>query len=91
MTNAKNKPEEMQSNLERRRRARNLTRKELGEKTGVDWRKIESWEQYPEKINRAEAYAVLRVAECLRCKSIREILELDPTKPYLQKRQSNVQ
>lgn len=79
------KPPEMQSNLERRRRARGLTRKQLGEKTGVKPRSIEKWEQYPLTINNAPAALVLRLAECLRCKSTREILELDPEKPYLQK------
>ena len=60
--------------LQERRLAAGMTQKELSEKTGVNLRMIQYYEQGVKDINRAEARTVLKLADALGCE-VRDILE----------------
>lgn len=62
--------------LKTMRTNRGLSQSELAEKSGVDVRMIQHYEQGTKDINRAKAITAVRLSEALRCK-IRDILNPD--------------
>ena len=65
------------SNLKDHRKAANLTRRELAERSCVNYRMIEQYEQGVKDINRAEAMTVHLLAKALGCE-MRDIMEFEP-------------
>lgn len=63
-----------QSKLKRIRLARGISQKELAEKSGVDVRSIQMYEQKRNNINKAQAETLLKISKVLGC-SIEELLE----------------
>ena len=61
-------------NLKRIREARNLTQAQLAEKSGVNLRMVQYYENGFKDINKAQAITLYRVAKALECK-IEDILE----------------
>lgn len=68
MINIKNK-EIMgyKSKLKRLRVSNGMTQNELSELSGINIKSIASYEQNPEKINKASVESVYNIAECLGC------------------------
>lgn len=64
------------SKLQDRRKACGLTQKELSERSGVNQRMIQGYEQGIKKINAAEAIRVLKLAKVLGCQ-IEDLLEVE--------------
>lgn len=64
------------SNLKKIRIAKGLTQKELSERSRVNIRLIQDYEQGHKPINNAKAITVYKLAEALGC-NVWEILELD--------------
>lgn len=58
-----------------KREMKNMTQKELAEKSEIDIRLIQSYEQGRRDINKASAISVWKLAKALEC-SVEEILEL---------------
>ena len=61
------------SNLKRIRELRNLTQAELSDKSGVNIRMIQHYEQGTKDIKKGNVMAVLSLADALRC-DIRDII-----------------
>ena len=53
--------------LQRIRKARGLTQRELAQKSGVDIRSIQMYEQRKNDINKAQADTLAKIARCLNC------------------------
>lgn len=64
------------SKLQDRRKAANLTQRELAERSGVNRRIIEHYEQGIRDINKAEAMTVHLLASALGC-DMRDIMEFE--------------
>lgn len=64
------------SNLKNRRKAANFTQRELAERSGVNRRIIEQYEQGIRDINKAEAMTVHLLAAALEC-NMRDIMEFE--------------
>ena len=62
------------SNLKRIREERNLTQAQLSEKSGVNLRMVQYYENGFKDINKAQAIALYHVANALECK-IEDLLE----------------
>lgn len=63
------------TNLKKIREAAGMTQRELAEKTGVNLRMIQFYEQGVKRINAAEALTVLRLADALGVE-VRDLLEI---------------
>ena len=63
----------MKSNLKKIRESRGLTQAELANKTGVNLRLIQHYEQMTKNINKAAVDTVIKLAQGLNCK-VAEIL-----------------
>ena len=63
------------SNLRNTRIAYNLTQKELSDRSGVNIRLIQDYEQGHKQINNAKAITVYKLSEVLGC-NVRDLLEL---------------
>lgn len=61
------------SNLKRIRELRNLTQAELSEKSGVNIRMIQHYEQGTKDIKKGNVMTVLSLADALRC-DVRDII-----------------
>lgn len=64
----------MVSNLKKVRESKGFTQKELAERSGVNIRQIQHYEQGTHSINGASVTTALKIADALGC-AIREILE----------------
>ena len=64
------------SNLRNTRIAYDLTQKELSERSGINIRLIQDYEQGHKPINNAKAITVYKLAQALGC-NVSELLELD--------------
>lgn len=64
------------TNLKNNRIAYGLTQKELSERSGVNVRIIQHYEQGFRDINKAEAMTVYKLSEALGC-SVKDILEFE--------------
>jgi len=64
------------SNLQYHRNVKNITQKELSERSGVNIRMIQYYEQGFRDINKAEAMTVYKLAQALGC-SVKDILEFE--------------
>lgn len=62
------------SKLKRMRVSSGMTQGELSELSGINIKSIASYEQNPEKINKASVESVYNLADCLGC-SIDDIIE----------------
>ncbi len=62
------------SNLKRIREERNITQAQLSEKSGVNLRMIQHYEQGVKNINKAQGITVLKLANALEC-DLKDILE----------------
>ncbi len=62
------------SNLKRIREERNLTQAQLSEKSGVNLRMIQHYEQGVKDINNARGITVLKLANALEC-DLKDIVE----------------
>jgi len=56
------------SNLKRIREERNITQAQLSEKSGVNVRMIQHYEQGVKDINKARATTILKLSDALECK-----------------------
>lgn len=72
------------TNLKETRKAKNMTQKELSEKSGVNLRILQYYEQGVKDINKAQALTVYRLAEALECK-IEDLLEISYEMRYNKK------
>lgn len=69
------------SNLKDTRLANKLSQKELSERSGVNLRMIQYYEQGVKDINKAEAMTVYKLSEALNC-NVWELLEFEkPEEP----------
>ena len=66
------------SKLKRMRVSSGMTQGELSGLSGINIKSIASYEQNPEKINKASVESVYNLADCLGC-SIDDIIELVPS------------
>ena len=64
------------TNLKRIRLANNLSQSQLAEKTGVNLRMIQNYEQGFKDINKAQAITLYKIAQVLDC-MIEDLLELE--------------
>lgn len=64
------------TNLKEIRKIKGMSQKELSERSGVNIRLIQDYEQGHKPINNAKAISVYKLSEALRC-NVWEILELD--------------
>lgn len=67
--------EDYKTNLQYRRNLQRLTQKKLAERSGVNLRIIQYYEQGYRDINKAEAMTVYKLAQALGC-NVKDILEL---------------
>ena len=63
-----------QTNLEVIRHSQKMSRKELSEKSGINIRTIESYEQQKRNINNAKMDTLIKLSKSLNCK-IEDIIE----------------
>lgn len=63
------------TNLKRIRQANNLSQSQLAEKTGVNLRMIQNYEQGFKDINKAQAITLYKIAQVLDC-TIEDLLEI---------------
>lgn len=68
--------EDYNTNLQYRRNLQRLTQKRLAERSGVNVRIIQHYEQGFRDINKAEAMTVYKLSEALGC-GVKDILELE--------------
>jgi transcriptional regulator with XRE-family HTH domain len=66
--------EKIMTNLQRIRRESNLTQAGLAEKSGINIRMIQHYEQGQKPINSAEALTVFKLAVALNC-TVEDLLE----------------
>lgn len=64
------------TNLKEIRKLKGMSQKELSERSGVNVRLIQDYEQGHKQINNAKALTVYKLSEALGC-NVWEILELD--------------
>jgi transcriptional regulator with XRE-family HTH domain len=64
------------TNLKNNRIAYGLTQKQLADRSRIDIRMIQQYEQGARDINKAQALTVYRLSEALGC-TVKDILELD--------------
>lgn len=64
------------TNLKETRKIKGMSQKELSERSGVNIRLIQDYEQGHKQINNAKAITVYKLSEALGC-NVWEILELD--------------
>lgn len=62
------------TNLQRIRKDRHFSQRELADKSGVNFRTLQDYEQGRKQINQAAAIMVVRLAEVLRC-TVNELME----------------
>ena len=66
--------EDFKTALEFRRQRKRYTQKKLSEKSGVNIRMIQHYEQGVKDINKAQAITVYRIAQALNC-TVEDLLE----------------
>lgn len=64
-----------ESRLKRIRKAAGLSQKELADRSGVNFRMLQHYEQGSKDLNKAAAETVVRLAETLHC-SVKDVLNL---------------
>ena len=64
------------NNLQRKRKERGLTQKQLAEQSGVNLQMIQKYEQGVKNINRAATATVIKLALALGC-GIADLIELE--------------
>lgn len=64
------------SNLKDTRKIKGMTQKTLAEKSGVNLRTLQDYEQGHKDINKAEAMTVYKLSEALEC-NVWELLEFE--------------
>ena len=64
------------TNLKETRKAKKMTQKALAEKSGVNLRTLQDYEQGHKDINKAEAMTVYKLSEALDC-NVWELLEFE--------------
>ena len=63
------------SNLKRIRNEKNVTQKELSERSGISLQMISFYEQGVKDINKAQAITLYKIAQALEC-NIEDLLEI---------------